>query len=413
MEGKLKNLFGLMAALTVLTGCHRNFSVDTVPPGIVEREATSLEKSLAVADNQFGFRLFHQLNIEAADSNCFISPFSVSMALGMTLNGAAGETEQAMRRTLELTGLTQDEINETYRSLMELLPCQDAGVRFQIANSIWYRENYPVQDTFIDVNQTFFNAAIREMDFSRPDAKDIINEWILQNTGGRIKKALDFIPPEIVMYLINAIYFKGAWLFEFDPQNTYAADFTTPYGSRTCQMMSHPEATLMYFRTDDFQAVDLPYGNGKFSMSVFLPAAGLSVDDFITQFTDTRWKQWIVRFDSTTIQLGLPKFKVEYGTLLNDVLTTMGMGVAFTGAADFSRINPGGGLYISRVIHKTFVEVNEEGTEAAAVTIVEMLESASPATARMIVDRPFVFVIWDHTTGAILFIGKIVEPTLG
>jgi serine protease inhibitor len=408
----MKQLFCLLTALTVI-GCHRDFSVDTPLPGGIDREASGLEKSLSQSDNQFGFKLFHQLNTEAADSNCFISPFSVSMALGMTLNGAAGETEQAMRQTLELTGLTQDEINETYQSLMELLPCQDTRVLFQIANSIWYRENYPVQNTFIDVNQTFFNAVIREMDFSRPDAIDIINAWISENTYGKIKDALDFIPPNIVMYLINAIYFKGAWLFEFDPEYTHAADFTTPYGLRTCQMMSHPEATLMYFRTDDFQAVDLPYGNGKFSMSVFLPAAGLSVDDFIAQFTDARWKQWIARFDSTTIELGLPKFKVEYGKLLNDALTTMGMGVAFTSAADFSRINPGGGLYISRVIHKTFVEVNEEGTEAAAVTIVEMLETASPATTRMIVDRPFVFVIWDHTTSAILFIGKIVEPTLG
>ena len=318
-----------------------------------------------------------------------------------------------MRRTLELTGLSQEEINQTYQSLMELLPCQDTDVLFQIANSIWYRENYPVQNTFIDVNQTFFDAVIREMDFSKPEAIDIINGWISDHTCGKIKDALDFIPPDVVMYLIDAIYFKGSWLFEFDPGNTHAAAFMTPFGSQTCQMMFHPEATLMYFRTGDFQAVDLPYGNGKFSMSVFLPAESRSVDEFIAQFTDASWKQWIFQFDSTTIELGLPKFKMEYGTLLNDALTALGMGVAFTGAADFSGINPNGDLYISRVIHKTFVDVNEEGTEAAAVTIVEMLESSAVTAISMIVNRPFVFVIWDHTTGAILFMGKITEPTLG
>ena len=398
--------------LIILTGCHRDFSVESGPPLIIDRDATSLEKSLSQADNQFGFRLFHQLNTETADSNLFISPFSVSMALGMTLNGAAGETGEAMRRTLELTGLTQDEINATYRSLMELLPCQDARVLFEIANSIWYRQGYTVLDSFINVNQTCFDAAVREIDFLRPDARNIINDWISQHTYGKIRNALDYIPPSALMYLINAIYFKGAWTYEFDPEKTRDESFMTPYGSESCRMMIQHEATLMYFQTDDFQAVDLPYGNGKFSMSVFLPGSGKSVDDLIAQTDDTQWKQWISRFDSTTIELGLPKFKIKYGRLLNKTLTDMGMGIAFSDSADFSGINPDRDLFINRVIHKTFIEVSEEGTEAAAVTIVEMLGTSAGGGLSMIVNRPFMVVIWDHTTGAILFMGKIVEPVL-
>ncbi|MBN2102794.1 serpin family protein [bacterium] len=398
----------ILAALIILTGCERDFSIDADDPVIIDRGATSLEKILAQSDNVFGFKLFRQLNTETSDSNLFISPFSVSMALGMTLNGAAGETEQAMQQTLELTELTQQEINETYQSLMELLSYQDSKVLFEIANSIWIREGYPVLPAFIEANQTYFDALIREMDFSRSDALEIINGWIYDKTHGKIKDALDVIPPNIVMYLINAIYFKGAWKFEFDPKNTYDAAFETPYGSRACQMMVHPEITLLYLRNKDFQAVDLPYGGGKFSMSLLLPHSNKSVDDLIDQMTDENWKLWVAQFDSATLELGLPRFKVEYGTLLNDALISLGMGIAFGSGADFSRINPNGGLFINRVIHKTFVEVNEEGTEAAAVTIVEMLESSIGMS--MIVNRPFAFVIWDHTTGAIMFMGKIVEP---
>jgi len=410
MPVKSISVWTLLILLILLTGCEKDFSTDADHSSVIDRNASPLEKSLAKADNQFGWSLFQQLNKVTADSNLFISPFSVSMALGMTLNGAAGETEQAMQQTLELTGLTQQEINETYENLMELLSYQDNQVLFEIANSIWIRQGYPVLTAFIETNQTYFDALIQEMDFSRSDALDMINSWIYEKTHNKIKDALDVIPPDIVMYLINAIYFKGAWKFEFDAENTCNATFETPNGSRACKMMLHPEVTLHYFKNEDFQAVDLPYGNGKFSMSVFLPHSDKSVDTLIHQMTGENWKLWITQFDSATLELGLPRFKVEYGTLLNNALIDLGMGVAFGAGADFSRINTDGGLYINRVIHKTFVEVTEEGTEAAAVTIVEMLESS--VSTSMIFNRPFAFVIWDHTTGAIMFMGKIVEPIM-
>ncbi|MBN1782899.1 serpin family protein [bacterium] len=413
MYKKVISAFAI-ALILIFTACERNFLVgsndDSGDREPVARDATSLEKTLASADNTFGFKLLNQLNTETGDSNLFISPFSVSMALGMTLNGAAGETERAMRETLELTGLSQEEINETYQTLMELLPYQDAKVLFEIANSIWVKQGYPVLPFFLEVNQTYFDAETREMDFTRPEALDIINGWISDKTHGKIENALDRIPPSIVMYLINAIYFKAAWTYEFDPEDTYTTPFHTPYGDRDCRMMQQ-EGKFLYFATDDFQAIDLPYGNGKFSMTVFLPAPGTSADDLIAQMTDANWQLWKTRFDSASLVLGLPKFKVEYGTLLNDALTALGMGIAFSSSANFSGINPDGDLLISRVIHKTFVEVNEEGTEAAAVTIVEMIESSIGQF--MIMNRPFVFVIHDHNTGAILFMGKIVEPTPG
>ena len=402
-------IVSLISIVILVSACERKFSTDSLSgenPVVINRDATSMEKALVQADNRFGFDLFSELARESVDSNLVLSPYSVAMALGMTLNGAAGQTEAAMRQTLALTGMTQEDINAGYQSLMELLMGQDADVILEIANSIWYKLGYPVQPTFLEINQTYFDAVVRELDFSLPNAVDIINGWIADKTHGKIENALDFIPPMTVMYLINAIYFKGAWAYQFDPENTFNTPFQTPAGPKPCQMMNQ-HATFLYFHTEDFQAIDLPYGNGKYSMSLILPGAEKSVDDIVPLFTKENWQNWITRFDSTELDLGLPRFKIEYGTLLNDALMGLGMGVAFGGGADFSRIYPDGDIYISRVIHKTFIEVNEEGTEAAAVTIVELRELS--AGLSMVVNRPFIFVIHDHNTGAILFMGKVVD----
>mgnify|MGYP001274095850 CR=1 FL=1 len=201
------------------------------------RELTSLEKSIVDSDNRFGLKLFQEIVKTQKDTNIFISPLSVSMALGMTLNGADGATKQAMEQTLELVGLTEKQINESYKSLIDLLVGLDPKVIFQIANSIWYRQGVLVEQQFIDLNQNYFNALVNSLNFSDPQAVKIINDWVDQNTNGKIREILDRIEPAAVMFLINAIYFKGTWAYEFNKEYTLDDLFKCPDGSQVdCKM---------------------------------------------------------------------------------------------------------------------------------------------------------------------------------
>jgi len=381
------------------------------------RGLTIGEQQLVESSNTFGFKLLNEVVEQDGDKNIFISPLSVSMALGMTLNGADGDTYEAMKKTLELAGLTEEEINKSYASLIELLRSLDPEVIFQIANSIWYRQGFPTKQSFLDICQQYFDAVVEGLDFDDPAAVDIINNWVNESTNGKIEGIVDPpINPLTVMFLINAIYFKGTWKYEFDEQDTQSAPFYLLNGSAVqCQMMQQ-ESTLAYYKNADFQAVDLPYGNGKYSMTVLLPSQDKNIDELITKLNDSNWNEWMGSLIEQDVALYLPKFTLEYDLLMNDVLKAMGMEVAFdSGQADFTKMydadQVGLNLYISKVRHKTFIEVNEEGTEAAAVTSVEMtLESAGPSITTMRVDRPFIFVIRENHSGSILFAGKIVEP---
>jgi serine protease inhibitor len=212
-----------------------------------------------------------------------------------------------------------------------------------------------------------------------------------------------------MMFLINAVYFKGIWTTEFDQSLTSDEDFIAPDGSATsCRMMTQ-EGSFLYAETPDFQAIDLPYGDGKFSMTVFLPKQGTSLDALIQALTPENWSLWMGSFSERDVKLYLPKFKIEYGIQLNDILTTLGLGIAFTAQADFTRINREGGLFISEVKHKAFVQVDEEGTEAAAVTVV-IVSRGSASNVVMRVNRPFLFVIRENHSGTLLFMGKITVP---
>jgi len=382
------------------------------PPPL--RDLTTPEKALAEAGNNFGFKLFREILQREHKTNVFISPLSVSLALGMAQNGADGATREAMQKTLALSGMTIEEVNQAYRSLIELLTGLDTAVEFKIANSIWYRRTFPVEKEFLKVNNTYFHAEVSGLDFGDPVAQKTINSWVDRSTNGKISKIVDRIDPLMMMYLINAIYFKGMWTQEFDKKDTRDDQFTTAEGARiSCRMMSQ-DRSFPYFEDSTLQAIDLPYGSGHYSMTVFLPRPEIDLDILIAQFTADNWHKWASALAKSPGELFLPKFKLEYELTLNDELTALGMGIAFApDKADFTKINKKGKLYISEVKHKTFVDVNEEGTEAAAVTSVGMmLTSVQPAGFVMRVDRPFLFVIRDHRSGTILFMGKIVEPTL-
>jgi serine protease inhibitor len=378
-----------------------------------EINLTTSEQKIVSSSGIFGLKLFKEIISYEGDKNIFISPLSVSMALGMTLNGANGTTYDSMKSALELNGLTELEINESYKSLIDILTGLDPKVIFNIANSIWYRNTFTFQQEFINTDKKYFNAEVSGLDFNDPASVDIINNWVSQNTNGKIPKIIDKITPEMVMYLINAIYFKGDWKYQFDKDYTHDDFFTRTDGSQvSCEMMEQGNY-FNYFSNDLFQAVDLPYGDSSFSMIIFLPLQGKNLDDLTNQINETNWNLWLNSFGVKKGNLLMPKFELKYGISLEDVLTIMGMGIAFSDYADFTKMHSEGGLTISEVIHKTYVKVDEEGTEAAAVTAVGVGTTSigGGSSFYMRIDRPFISVIKDNETNTILFIGKIINPS--
>lgn len=404
-------LFLAIASLILSLSC-RDTGTSSSDDRIPMRPLTSLEKALVTADNTFGFNLLASVNNGEPGKDVFISPVSVSVALGMTLNGAHAATRDSMARVLGFAGLLQSDINAGYRSLIDLLRGIDPKVKFQIANSIWYRPDLQVEQTFKDVNKQYFDALISSIDFSLTTAPGTINAWVEQNTAGKIKEIVpNPIPRDMVMYLINAIYFKGTWTYRFDPTQTKDDVFALVNGSLApCRMMSM-KATVPYFTDGQLQAVDLPYGDAGYSMTILLPAAGVNIDKFVGNLTQQEWNRVATGLAKREGDLFIPKFRLEYEKKLNDVLKGMGMSIAFSpSAADFTGIDRQGGLFISEARHKTYVEVDEEGTEAAGVTSIGIGRTSIGDTFVMKVNRPFVFVIRENNSGTILFIGKIVQP---
>ncbi|MFC1611918.1 serpin family protein [Myxococcota bacterium] len=409
----LTRFFGLSLCATLLTflACGQQKDVGSNDDRII-RPPTDKELALAQSSNQFGFKLLDEVVSLSEGGNVFVSPLSVSMALGMTYNGAKGTTAEGMATALEYGDLTLEEVNHAYRDLINLLTTLDPKVTMEIANSIWYREGFNVLDAFIEVNQLYFDAVVSALDFASPEAAATINAWVDAQTHGKIDSIVE--PPisaATVMFLINAVYFKGTWTYEFDEEHTRDDTFHVSGSEQKTVKMMSIEGDFAYLETEDFEAVDLPYGEGLFSMTVFLPKAGTDIDQLIADLNQETFDAWTASLSIDQGQLSLPRFELEYEAGLNDVLAALGMGQAFSPSADFSGINGGGGLFISNVKHKTYVKVNEEGTEAAAVTSVEVgITSAGPEGFVMRVNRPFVFVIHDHHSGALLFMGKIVDP---
>jgi serine protease inhibitor len=373
-----------------------------------------VDSRLIAADTKFGFNLYAQLSKHEGGKNLFISPASIAMALAMTYNGANRETRQAMMRTLELQGLTVAEINAANGQLKNALENADPQVKLEIANSLWARQGVQFQSEFVKANKEFYKAEVAELDFNNPSAVATINDWVGKSTHGKIDKIVDRISPDTLLFLINAIYFKGSWSQTFDAAQTRPATFTMANGKQKQHPLMSQSGRYSYFENDKFQAVALPYGNKRMNMYVFLPKANSTLAEFHQSLNAQSWAEWMSRFVFMKGDISLPKFKVEYETTLKGALSAIGMGAAFDEQADFSAmLKPPASAYISEVRHKAFAEVNEEGTEAAAVTSVEMRTTSlgpPPKTFQMIVDRPFFFAIRDNQSGAVLFIGSIAEP---
>lgn len=386
-----------------------------VPPPTRPEEPYPVSQDQVAATNTMGFDLLRQVHgLAAPDQNLFLSPPSVAMALAMVVNGAAGSTRDAILETLRLSGWEDEALNEAMAGLRQALSAGDLGVELTVANSLWGREGIPFRAEFLASGEHYYGARIEELDFNAPSASETINAWVAEQTRERI---LEIVPrdiqPETILYLINAIYFKGKWELPFRPEATHEQPFTRPDGSEVQAPMMSQEGDFAYGEGEGYQVVRLPYEGQRLNMLVVLPAKEHSVDELVASLDAQAWAEMLDRMAVLEGYVALPRFAFSFGTSLVQPLKAMGMAVAFDKAgADFSRLHEAPWpTWISDVRHKTFVEVNEEGTEAAAVTAIEVQAESMPLERfSFVADRPFLFAIQDSVTGSILFVGVLRDP---
>ena len=373
------------------------------------------DNRLTAASSRFAFKLYDQLRKQSTNKNTFVSPASVMLALAMTYNGADGTTRDGMSRALEIEGMSLEDVNRSFSDLNSALASTDPKVQLKIANSLWVRNGFALNPTFVERTKEHYAAEISSLNFSDPTAAQTINSWVSKNTEGKIEKIIAQTNPDDILFLINAIYFKGQWQSEFKKKDTKPDMFTPVGGEQKRVSMMSRSGSFLYYKGRGFQSVALPYGKGNVSMFVFLPDEMRSLKEFERDLTPENWDGWMRSFRSAPGNLMLPRFKVEWESTLNGALQALGMEEAFDSQrANFSQMaqpNSGNTLFISDVRHKAICEVNEEGTVAAAATSVTMgVTSAPPPPFSMKVDRPFFFVIRDNQTGVILFMGSVINP---
>lgn len=386
---------------------------DSVRKDLVGQASPAMTSKLADANTRFGFKLFSAITKNDPNKNVFVSPSSVAIALAMVYNGANGKTQQEMSRVLEIQGMSLQELNRANADLKALLQNPDPQVQLAIANSLWTQRGVSFKPDFIQRNEKFYQAKVTELDFANPQAVPTINQWVSQNTRGKIEAIVDRLSPSQLMVLINAIYFKGSWTRPFDTKQTTTEPFYLTSEAAKKHPMMTQRGEYYYYENNLFQAVQLPYGKTrKVNMVVLLPKQSVGLPKLQQNLTPENWMQWLNQLQRRQGSIKLPRFKVEYETELTGVLSRLGMIEAFGDRADFSGLSPVS-AQIDEVKHKTFVEVNEEGTEAAAVTSIGIrATSVQPAQApfNMIVNRPFFCAIVDDQTGSLLFMGAIVDP---
>ncbi|HXC25280.1 MAG TPA: serpin family protein [Gemmatimonadaceae bacterium] len=384
------------------------------------RPLSAVEQQLVTSSNGFAFSLFRDVDSSAGpDSNVFISPLSASMALGMTAVGAAGPTLDSMRAVLGYRGLPVSQMADAYHSLITLLGSLDPAVDFRIANAIWYDHSLDVLPSFVSTAQSDFGAPVTAEDFSNPALTATINNWVNANTAGKIPTLINGpLSVYSVMFLADAMYFHGLWTQQFDVQRTRDTLFTTSSGATVPVQLMHVETSAPLYSTPRYTAVDLSYGRNAYVMTVIVPATGVSLDSVIIALRNGEWSTLSNALDmssgTTQVQVDLPKFTLTWGDTLNAPLKALGMGIAFDDTADFSNmatLAPNQRLKISTVFQKTFVDVDETGTTAAAATGVGIVITALPVSPPVVrADHPFVYVVRERLSGTVLFVGAFRHP---
>jgi serpin B len=411
MKRKLTLFLLCLAAITACKKGSNNNSPDSKDKG-KDLVLTATEQQQIGPGNAFTLKLFKEnANVISNDKNLIVSPLSVSFAIGMTSNGAAGQTLTDISKTMEFDGFTEDEVNAYHHNLITNLPQLDPNTSIKIANSIWYANSFTLLPAFLKTNTDFYNAEVQALNFNDKEASlNTINNWVSQQTNNKIPKILDQMPDGARLFLINAIYFKSAWKTRFEIKQTYKAPFRLADNSTVqADFMTNRSVDMKTAYDNGTNVVELPYSNDKYSMVLVMPDTDLK--GYINNLDQTKWDMLMSKLTATKSQITLPKFKFSYDVELKGILTSMGMGVAFSDQADFSRINTRGGLKIGEVKHKAYIDVNEDGTEAAAVTEIGIIVSAPAPTN--VYNKPFIFAIREMKTGLILFTGVVNNPTLG
>ena len=389
-------------------------NVTMAPEPDLLAESVRTDPTLAAAQTAFGLALFQALYQDAPQENLLVSPLSVAMALSMAYNGAAGETQVAMAEALRLQGLDLDRINQGNQALMQRLAAVDPAVELALANGLWMNQNLPVYPDFVATLAQYYGAEVASVDFADRAIPGQINRWVADQTRGHIPTLVDEIDPDQLMLLVNALYFKGDWTTEFDPALTVDRPFTLANGSTIQHPAMQRQDDFRYLATDQWQAVSLPYGQGEtLSFEIILPAEGVALGDVVAEITAENWASWMGQFRQRPGLVQLPRFTTAYEADLIPALTRLGMGVAFTNAADFSNLTSLEAA-INQVRHKTTLEVTESGAEASAATVVGIMPTAMPPAPdppfELRVDRPFILALRDRSTGTLLFLGAMADP---
>ncbi len=409
--------FVLFVILILFSSCSE--LLNTNDPDVDRYTIKTIPTKIINANNDFSIKLFQTLNPHDGDSNIFISPVSVSFALGMTMNGADGNTFEEMKTTLGFDGTDIEKINKSYAGLIDELYNVSKGVQFNLANSIWYRRGYTLQQEFQQLNEDYFQAKIEDLDFSKPnESKEIVNGWVEDQTENRIKdlvKLNDF--SAAVMFLINAIYFKATWKYQFDETQTELKSFRTDDRNYVeCEMM-RMKGKFKFTQNEEYEALELPYANENYSMLMIKPKSA-GINEFMSNFGRQKMNDIVDKLEKDSVNISLPKIELDYEIELKKILYEMGIKEAFDPyAADFSKMfeNVGSGIWIGKVRQKSFLKINEEGTEAAAATVVIMDRLGGGSETHEIYldfDSPYIFLIQEKRSNTILFCGKIMNPTL-
>ncbi len=403
--------FLLIIMLFLLSCSKKEYApvTDPVPIDLTEAQAIIIESG-----NEFAFDIFGKV-IENAepDQNVMISPLSISYALSMTINGAAGETRDAMKEALRINGIDTETLNKSYNALTNALLTIDRRVLISIANSVWTEDDFEVKKAFIDVLTSYYDAESKAFDIGDPSAPGLMNKWIEDKTNGLIRDMISQLPDNTVMLLINAIYFKGQWKLQFDESLTVDEAFFLTLNSQVTVPMMKQKKEFKVYEGNGFKIAEFQYGQGNYVMDVILPDDKEGLNSTFALINSPDYELWVNQMAEHEIEVSFPRFKYGFKRTLKDILSDMGMGIAFTDKADFSNISEQFDLLLNDVAHQTFIETNEEGTEAAAATVVTVgTTSIPPPPLEFRMDHPFLYIIRETSTNSILFMGRVSDPSL-
>lgn len=386
-----------------------NLPTEPVPINLTQEQVSLIE-----SENSFAFDIFSRVLKDAqTGENVIISPLSISYALSMTVNGATGETRDSILKALRVAGITPGELNNSYKNLTQALLSVDKRINMKIANSVWTENDFVVKQAFIDILTNFYDAESRSFDIKDAEAPAKINSWIEDKTNGLIKDMVTRLEDNTVMLLINAIYFKGKWKFQFDAAKTIQEEFLRSDGTSLEVPFMKQKEDFKAYRGDGFVLAEFPYGQGNFVMDIILPDNNDGVGGFLSGFNSGSFNNWISQMQEQEIDVSFPRFKYGFKKKLKEILSGMGMGIAFRDEADFSDISEQYDLLINDVTHQAFIETNEEGTEAAAATIVDIGITSVPAQPLVLrLDHPFLYLIRETTTNSIIFMGRVTDPSV-